>query len=154
MLNESTLRKVKDFLRNTSTDSRVYLGCDSSRKKDKATGVWYATYITVVVVHIDNSKGCKVFTDSVVQEDYDQKACRPNLRMMNEAFRVVEAYQQLEEDLLEFDVEVHLDINPDPMYGSNCAYGAAQGYVTGITGRDVKTKPEAFAASYAADRFT
>lgn len=154
MLNSSVLTKIREYLSSAPTTSRVYLGCDSSRRKDRTTGIWYATYITVVVIHVENSKGCRVFTDSVVQEDYDQKASRPSLRMMNEAYRVVGAYQQLEEDLLEFDVEVHLDINPNPMYGSNCAYGSAKGYVTGATGLPVKTKPEAFAASYAADRYT
>lgn len=154
MLSDKVLQDVKDYLSHTPTTSRVYLGCDSSRKKDRSTGIWYATYVTVVVIHVENSKGCKVFTCSNTKEDYDQKASRPNLRMMNEAFLTAEAYQQLEEDLLEFDVEVHLDINPDPVYGSNCAYGAAKGYLIGVTGREVKTKPEAFAASYAADRFT
>lgn len=154
MLDNNTLEDVRSYLSNTPVTSRVYLGCDSSRKKDKETGRWFATYITVVVVHIENSKGCKVFAHSETQEDYDQKASRPNMRMMTEAYKVTEAYQQLEEDLLEFDVEVHLDINPDPKYGSNCAYGAARGYVVGVTGRDVKTKPDAFAASFAADSYT
>ena len=60
-------------------------------------------------------------------------------------------YQQLEEELLERDVEIHLDINESPEYGSNCALSQAKGYVTGVTGLPVFAKPEAFAASYAAD---
>jgi predicted RNase H-related nuclease YkuK (DUF458 family) len=63
----------------------------------------------------------------------------------------VEAYQQLEELLLDREVEVHLDINEDEMYGSNVAMSAAKGYVVGVTGRPVQIKPNAFAASYAAD---
>lgn len=154
MLYERKLQEIKDYLSSTPKTSKVYIGCDSSRKKDRETGIFSATYTTAVVIHVDNSKGCKVFCDSVTERDYDAKASRPNMRMMKEAQLAVEAYQQLEEDLLEFDVEVHLDINPDPIYGSSCAYGSASGYVKGVTGREVRVKPDAFAASYAADRFT
>mgnify|MGYP000100172318 CR=1 FL=1 len=154
MLTLDTLQRVKDYLTTVPKTSKVYLGCDSSRRKEKETGHWYATYTTAIVIHVENSKGCKVLCDTVVERDFDANASKPNMRLMHEASLVTEAYQQLEEDLLEFDVEVHLDINPDPMYGSNCAYGAARGYVAGVTGSDVTVKPAAFAASYAADRFT
>lgn len=153
MLTEETLVQVKDYLATIDSTSKVYLGCDSSRKKEKSTGFWFATYTTVVVIHKEGCHGCKVFCETEIKRDYDREAGKPSLRMMNEAYCVVEAYNQLEEDLLEFDVEVHLDINPDPKYGSNCAHGSAKGYVAGVTGLPVKTKPEAFAASYAADRY-
>ena len=153
MLHEERLAQVKDYLKSAPKTSKVYIGCDSSRKKDRETGFWFATYTTVVVIHVENSKGCKVFCETEIKRDYDKEARKPSLRMMNEAYCVVEAYGQLEEELLEFDVEAHLDINPDPMYGSSCAYGSAKGYVAGVTGLEVKTKPEAFAASYAADRY-
>jgi predicted RNase H-related nuclease YkuK (DUF458 family) len=153
MLTDKTLEQVRSYLTTVDNTSKVYLGCDSSRKKEKDTGFWFATYTTVVVIHVDNSKGCKVFCKTEIKRDYDKIAGKPAMRMMAEACCVVEAYNQLEEDLLDFDVEVHLDINPNPLYGSSCAYGSAKGYVAGVTGLPVKTKPEAFAASYAADRY-
>ncbi len=152
MLDDKTLEKVRGCLRDVSPDSRVYIGCDSGRRKDKETGDYYAFYVTAVVIHKDNSRGCRVFCSTDTMMDYDQRADRPTMRMMNEAMKSVEAYQQLEEDLLDFDVEVHLDINTDPSYGSNAALNQARGYVVGVTGLEVKTKPDAFAASFAADR--
>mgnify|MGYP003350749309 CR=1 FL=1 len=49
-------------------------------------------------------------------------------------------------------VEVHLDINPDEMYGSSCVVNQAIGYVRGTCNLTPLVKPNAFAASYAADR--
>lgn len=149
MLREELVQEIRDYLDEISADSNVYIGCDSSRYRDRQ-GTWYANYTTAVVVHKNNSQGCRVFCDSETMVDYDQKKNRPMMRMMNEAYKAVEAYEQLEEDLLEHDVEVHLDINEDERHGSNCARGAAVG-IAMQTGRPVKTKPEAFAASYVAD---
>jgi hypothetical protein len=50
------------------------------------------------------------------------------------------------------DVEVHLDINPDEQYGSSCVIQQAVGYIRGVCNVIPMVKPEAFAASYAADR--
>ena len=150
MLRPALVEEIRCFLATVSSESRVYIGCDSSRKKN-AQAEWYATYSTAVVVHIDNRHGCRVFCDSETMIDYDQKADRPAMRMMNEAMKAVEAYQQLEELLIERDVEVHLDVNADPKHGSNCALSMTKGYVSGMLGIPVKVKPDAFAASYAAD---
>ena len=50
------------------------------------------------------------------------------------------------------DVEVHLDINPDEDYGSSCVLNQAIGYIKGTCNVVPLVKPDAFAASYAADR--
>jgi predicted RNase H-related nuclease YkuK (DUF458 family) len=154
-LTENKLEQVKAFLATAPAGSDVYIGCDSTRFKNNQ-GLWTASYTTVVVVAImDDSTGrragCRVFACTDQQQDYDQKKNRPMLRMMNEAYRTAEAYQQLEEDLLEHEVELHLDINKSPMHGSNVAHNAAVGYLTGISGRPVKTKPDAWAATHVAD---
>lgn len=154
MLPESKVEEIRSLLEETSPLSRVYIGCDSNRFRDKQD-IWHASYTTAVVIHfIDENgvgRGARVVTHTERMQDYDQHKSRPMMRMMNEAYKTAEAYQQLEEELLEFDVEVHLDINDNPKYGSNVARSAAVGYLTGVTGRPVKTKPEAFAASFVAD---
>lgn len=150
MLRPAIVEQIKAYLDGTSPESRVYIGCDSSRRKN-SKGEWLASYTTAVVVHIDNRRGCKVFCDTEMMPDYDQKAARPAMRMMNEACKAVEAYQQLEDVLIEREVEVHLDVNEDPRHGSNCALSMTRGYVSGVTGLPVRVKPDAFAASYAAD---
>jgi predicted RNase H-related nuclease YkuK (DUF458 family) len=150
MLRPDLVEEIQNFLVGVSPESKVYIGCDSSRRKN-GQGEWFASYTTAVVVHVDNSKGCKVFCDNVVLRDYDQRKDRPAMRMMQEAYNAVEAYQQLEDELILRDVEVHLDVNASPKHGSNCALSMTTGYVRGVTGLEVKVKPFAFAASYAAD---
>jgi predicted RNase H-related nuclease YkuK (DUF458 family) len=72
---------------------------------------------------------------------------------MSEAIKVAELYQEIEYDLIDMaGVEIHLDVNPDEEYGSSCAVKAAAGYILGTCGIQPKIKPEAWAASYAADR--
>ena len=51
------------------------------------------------------------------------------------------------------DIEVHLDLNPHEMCGSNVAVSEAVGYVKGMCNIIPMIKPQAFAASYAADQF-
>ena len=50
-------------------------------------------------------------------------------------------------------VEVHLDINPDELHGSSCVLSQAIGYIKGTCNVIPFVKPQAFAATYAADRF-
>ena len=76
---------------------------------------------------------------------------RPSMRLMNETMKVCEAYTQLIPWIDGFDIEIHLDINTDPMEGSHFIAQQAAGYVLGVTGIEPKLKPEGFAASYGAD---
>lgn len=158
MLKPETIDQIRKYLSTASKTSKVYIGCDSKRYrvKDKKTGKveWFANYNTAVVVHINSNNGCKLFTETETERDFDKNKQKPKLRMLNEAMKTAEAYIQLEEDLLDFDVEVHLDINESPKYGSNSALAEAVGYLKGVTGLTVRVKPEAWAASYAADKGT
>jgi predicted RNase H-related nuclease YkuK (DUF458 family) len=71
---------------------------------------------------------------------------------MNEGYRVSEMFQRLQEVLKDREVEVHLDINPSEMHGSSCVVQQAIGYIRGTCNVIPMVKPDAFAASYAADR--
>ena len=73
--------------------------------------------------------------------------------MMNEVYKVSELYLKLAIVLVDRDIQVHLDINPDEMHGSSCVINEAIGYIKGTCNVVPLVKPEAFAASYAADRF-
>jgi predicted RNase H-related nuclease YkuK (DUF458 family) len=78
------------------------------------------------------------------------------MRLMNEVIKSCELYTQLAPFIDEFDIEIHIDVNTDPMHGSNCVAGQAAGYVLGVTGLNedsVKLKPNAFAASFGADHY-
>ena len=54
--------------------------------------------------------------------------------------------------LFRSEVEVHLDINPDDHHASSNVVAQAIGYIRGTCNVIPLVKPEAFAASYAADR--
>ena len=145
------LQEVKQFIQAQSPETKIYLGCDSERFKiDK---VWYADYITAIVIHIDGKHGCKIFGGIERERDYDQKQNRPRYRLMNEVYKVSKLYLDLIDVLEDRLVEVHLDINPDEMHGSSCVINEAIGYIRGTCNVIPLVKPQAFAASYAADRF-
>ncbi len=144
------IKEVSDFINSQSPETKIYLGCDSERFR--MNGVWYADYILAIVVHIDGKHGCKLFDEVVRERDYDQRKDRPSTRLMTEVYKVSELYLKLAEVLDGRDVEVHLDINPDEDCGSSCVLNQAIGYIKGTCNVVPLVKPDAFAASYAADR--
>lgn len=143
--------EVREYIRSTSQNSKIYIGCDSERFRHKDS--WYADYASVVVIHIDGKHGCKIFGRITRELDYDRKVSRPAMRLMNEAYKVQELYSQLQEVIGKRFCELHLDINPDERYGSSCAVTQAIGYIMGTCNMKPKIKPQSFAASIAADRF-
>lgn len=157
MFTDKQIAEIEDYLSNVSKESRIYLGCDSvrHRKYDKKTKKveWYATYTLVVVVHIDNCHGAKIFHASTTERDYCKDKRKPSYRLMNEVAKVTTLYTDQYERLFKGrEIEVHLDINDDPKHGSYCVLQQAIGYVQGVTGVRPKIKPDAWAASYSADR--
>jgi predicted RNase H-related nuclease YkuK (DUF458 family) len=150
MLTEFDIENLVDLLSKLSTDTKVYLGCDSIRFIDKK-GTRMARYATVLIVHMNGNKGCKIFSNISYEKDFDIKKSRPKMRLLNEVRKVCELYHQVIPFIDEYEVEVHLDINTDPKHGSNCVAQEAAGYVLGMTGIEPKLKPESWAASFGAD---
>ena len=149
-MQKMNLEEVKAFIANQSEDTKIYLGADSERMKLK--GVWYADYTLAVVVHVDGSKGCKIFGDVIREIDYDHKKSKPAMRLMTEVYKIADLFQSLSDVLEDRHVEVHLDINPNELFGSSCVVQQAIGYIRGTCNLTPQVKPNAFAASYAADR--
>ena len=145
------LNKVAEFIKAQSLETKIYLGCDSERIR--VDGAWYADYVLAVVVHINGNNGCKLFGEVQRERDWDQRESRPSMRLMTEVYKVSELYLKLAEVLEGRKVEVHLDINPNEMHVSSCVISQAVGYIKGTCDVIPFVKPEAFAASYAADRF-
>jgi len=134
------LNEVREFIEAQSPETKIYIGCDSERMKiDK---VWYADYITAIVVHINGNNGCKLFGEVVRERDYDQKQSRPRYRLMNEVYKVSELYLRLADVLVDRNVEVHLDINPNEMTGSSCVINEAIGYIKGTCNVIPLVKPQ------------
>ena len=142
--------QVEKFIAAQGPGTKIYLGADSERFRE--SGGWWAEYTTVVVVHINGKNGCKIFGEVDRERDYDQRSDRPSMRLMNEVYRVSELFQRLAPVLTDRPVEVHLDINPNEMHASSCVVQQAIGYIRGTCNVIPMVKPQAFAASYAADR--
>ena len=142
--------EVKAFIEAQSPETKIYIGADSERfKRDNK---WYADYTLAIVVHIDGCHGCKIFGEVQTEIDYDAQASKPSMRLMNEVYKVAELYHKIVDAIGEKEVQIHLDINPDILYNSSVVIQQAVGYIKGTCNVVPMVKPNAFAASYAADR--
>jgi len=143
------LNDVKEYVSKCDPNTKIYLGCDSERINVR--GVWHADYVVAIVIHINGNNGCKIFGQVTRERDFDKSNKKPRMRLMNEVYKVAEMYLKLAE-IIDNDIEVHLDINPNEMYNSSVVINEAIGYIKGMCNVVPLVKPKAFAASYAADR--
>jgi len=150
MKKKINLEVVKEFIEVQGPETKIYIGCDSERYRKN--NIWYADYVLAIVIHKDGKHGCKIFGEIITEKDYDQKANRPTFRLMTEVYKVSELYLRLAEVLDGRKVEVHLDINSDDDYISNVVLSQAVGFIKGTCNVVPMVKPNAFAASYAANR--
>lgn len=144
------LAEVTSFIESQSPETKIYIGCDSERYK--RDNIWYADFTLAIVVHIDGKHGCRIFGEVQTERDYDQKASKPTYRLMTEVYKISELYLKLADVLVDRDVEVHLDINPNEEHNSSVVLSQAIGYIKGTCNVIPLVKPQAFAASYCADR--
>lgn len=145
------IEEVRKYIESSSRSSKIYLGGDSERFL--LGDQWHADYATVVVVHIDGCRGCKIFGEVTRERDYDSKPSRPSVRLMKEVTKIADLYFKLQGSIADRPCEIHLDLNPDEKYGSSCVVSQAVGYIVGTCNMRPMLKPRAFAASIAADRF-
>lgn len=135
---------AKEAILTSSPESSVYIGADSIRQK-KGNG-WQARYTVVVVLHKDSKHGCKIFHRTEVQPDFGNL----KQRLMQEVSLATQTAMDIIDVIGDRRLEIHLDLNPKPEYKSNIAVKEALGWCMGL-GLDAKVKPEAWAASNAAD---
>jgi len=76
-----------------------------------------------------------------------------NERMVFEVSKSIEVAYEISTllDLYEVKLEIHADINPNPIHESNKALQQSVGYILGM-GYDFKIKPESWASSSCADK--
>lgn len=137
--------EARKAISESSLNSTVYIGCDSQRFKKK--DVWYARYSTVVILHIDSNKGCKLFHDTFEMPDYGNM----KQRLLNEVMYATSAALEIIDVLGDRPMQIHLDLNGDPKHKSNVAVKEALGYVRGQLGIDAHIKPHSMASSICAD---
>lgn len=140
-----TIDDAKTAIAASSKESAVFIGCDSIRFKKH--GRWFARYSTVIVLHIDSCRGCRVFHDSEVVPDYGNL----KMRLMTEVGYAVGAATEILDVIDGRPFSIHLDINTDPKHKSSVAVKEAIGYVRGTMGFDPILKPHSLMASHCAD---
>lgn len=138
------------YLKTQGPLTKIYFGADSERKL--IDGKWKVDYFLAIIVHEDQKHGGKVFGEIHREDDYDTKKHQPRNRLMNEVYKISELFLSVQDIVSDFEIELHLDINPKIIHGSSCVLSEAIGYVKGISGLDAKVKPDAWAASTGADR--
>ncbi|TAE37631.1 MAG: hypothetical protein EAY66_05430 [Sphingobacteriales bacterium] len=121
---------------------KVCIGTDSQVKGA-------VTDFATVIVFLREKKGGFMY---IHQERTSQKMSIKE-RMLSEVQKSIECAYSLCDllDLYDVDLEVHADINTNPMFKSNAALHEAMGYILSM-GFVFKAKPEAFASSYCANK--
>ena len=142
------IKEVKQFIVD-NPGAKIYLGADSQRLRKKKV-----KFVTVVVIHYEGNRGAKVFHEITIDKVQDAKLSRPFNRMMKEVQLLTELYAQLEDILIDRDFEIHIDVSSDESKGSSVAYHAAKGVIWGYIGVEPVCKPEAWAASTVADKYS
>ena len=121
---------------------KVCIGTDSQVKGS------FTDFATVIVLLREHHGGFMY----IHQEKTTQKMTIKE-RMLVEVQKSIESAYSICDllDLYDVDLEVHADINTNPMFKSNKALNEAMGYILSM-GFIFKAKPEAFASSSCADK--
>ncbi|MEE1883811.1 ribonuclease H-like YkuK family protein [Pedobacter flavus] len=121
---------------------KVCIGTDSQVKG-------HTLNLATVIVLIREHHGGFMY---ILQEKSTKKMSIKE-RMLLEVQRSIETAYSICDllDLYDVDLEVHADINTNPIFKSNQALNDAMGYILSM-GFIFKAKPEAFASSACADR--
>jgi len=141
------IEHVKEFIKKSSKETGIYIGCDSkvTTKKGKRVSI----YVAVIVIHYDSNNGAKIFKMVKVEPDYGNM----RQRLMREVYIAAEIAYELADSVGERPFEIHLDINPNPDFKSSAVAKEAAGFIMGMLGIKANLKPNALAASFAADRY-
>jgi predicted RNase H-related nuclease YkuK (DUF458 family) len=158
VINESIidcLTKIFDEELEKGYGLKVCVGTDS--QKSGAGSYKFATVILITTTEdlggITVGRGGIILSTTYYNSFKKRDKELVNERMVYEVGKSVEVAYEIAEllDLYDIKLEIHADINPDPKWESNKALQAAVGYILGM-GYEFKVKPEAWAASTAADK--
>ncbi len=136
-------KKIREFIRSTSKESSIYVGCDSKQKTGSTI------FVVAIVVHIDSNRGAKVFFE--IKKERKINSLRE--RLMREVDYAVLTALNIIDAVEDRPFEVHLDINPDDNYRSSVVVKEAIGYVR-AQGLKPVLKPDSIAAYAVADYIT
>lgn len=159
---ENIIDYLKDYVKR-GDDMRVIVGCDSQQKRRFTL---YA--LTIVLYDQERHNGAHVLFMRI----REKKERDLTKRLMNESLYALDLSEWLDKELKDYyeipkfgkckysgnyptkRIEIHVDINPnegtDKHNRSHIMYNSILGMISGM-GFMVKSKPDAFSASCAAD---
>lgn len=142
-LSDAVALQIRD-IRAAGREVKVCIGTDSLVRGEKVN---FATALVFIVV----GNGGYMF----IHKRSGRNHMSLRERMMTEIGYSVETAYEISELLRDMDVplEIHADINRDPKFPSHVSYQEAMGYIKAM-GYIFVSKPDAFASSVCADRFT
>lgn len=144
--------EIAEYLKNEelNENTKIYLGVDSQAFKRK--GEWFADFYMVVIVHRNGNNGCKLFYEKVTERDYSVNKKKPTYRLLQEVYKVSEIYARVADVISDYEVEIHLDLNPNKRYASSAVVPQAIGYIKASCNIVPLIKPQSFASSHCADK--
>ena len=139
------LQEVEKAIERESSLGNKLKVCIGTDSQVKGTIIDFAT----VIVFIREKRGGFMF----IHQERSTHKMSIKERMLNEVQRSIECAYSLCDllDLHDVELEVHADINTNPMFKSNQALHEAMGYILSM-GFVFKAKPEAFASSACANK--
>jgi predicted RNase H-related nuclease YkuK (DUF458 family) len=149
------LEKIFEEELEKGVSLKVSIGTDS--QKASRGSYKFATVILIRTFEdlgggIVVGRGGKIISSTYYNDFKAKNKELVNERMVFEVSKSVEVAYEIAPllDLYDIPLEIHADINPDPIHESNKALQQAIGYILGM-GYGFKVKPDAYAASNAAD---
>jgi len=127
-------------------NGKIIIGSDSMLTNEKIIFV-----NAICLIGINSPHHCKYFYKRYIEHDQSNK----NLivRLLNETVTSIKIANEIKEDFKNAQIEIHLDVNNNSKFLSNKYASSVIGYITG-SGYDYKIKPDAFAASWLADKYS
>jgi len=136
---------IEEFI-ETHPDAQFYIGTDSQNYSKK--GNRYCTFTTVLVAYTMGKGGC-----AILASEKTEKMDNLRQRLMIEAMRSLEVGWFLDKKIDQNRiVTIHLDVNDSIKFKSGKYKDELVGFVT-AQGFECQHKPNAWAASWAADKF-
>lgn len=150
-------KKIDDiagYIKEYTNDSneiikyQIYVGCDSQVSNSNTI------YSTVIGIHrIVGGVGRGVHIIHTREKTLKLNESRGAIfkRLWGEVERIVEVVTFLQDNGID-NIETHVDANSNKQYVSNAIYDSAMGWLKSM-GFEVNAKPDAWAATYAANKY-
>lgn len=127
-------------------NGKVIIGSDSMLTSNKIV------FVNAICLLGENSPyDRKFFYKRYLNNDQSNKNLM--VRLMNESISSLNIANSIKEKHSNADIEIHIDVNNNSKFLSNKYASSLIGYITG-SGFKYKIKPEAFAASWLADKYS